>query len=153
MKRGGYSLGIKNKSLKIIVLVLFALAFAFLISAQWIFPHPHDYSLLASKNSSANFLNITGKLEPGYVSYLPFVDHNQTTELKLAFISTYPIDVYFVPSDTDYENFMKNIDFKNYKGCFFRQENSTTIDCNVSTGGIIVYNPGNQTTDFEIIGH
>ncbi len=153
MKAEVKSFGIKSKSLKITVLVFAILIFGFLISSQWIFSHPSDYSVLSSKNDSTNFLNITGELPPGYVSYLPFVDHNATTKLNLTFISNFPIDVYFVPSDSDYESFMKNLDFRNYKGCFFRNETTHYIDCSVSTGGIVIYNPGEKTTEFDIIGN
>ena len=111
-----------------------------------------NYSILTSKNSPSNFLNITDTLPPGYSDFFPFVNITENTSVTLRFESNYPVDVYFVPSDSDYENFMNNTNYTTYQGCFSENKPNATISCAVSGGGIIVYNPNSVSVDYSVLG-
>ena len=93
---------------------------------------------------------VNGILSPNYAEYREFADQTTTAEVDLKFSSDYPISVYFVPSEIDYENFMKNEAYNSYQGCSFESKSYYEISCNVSTGGIIIYNPSYYTANYEI---
>lgn len=94
--------------------------------------------------------NITEQLSPNYAVYKIFTNQYQTTEAKYEFSSNLPIDVYFVPNETDYNNFMQNQQYNTYQGCLFENQNFGIIDCNVSSGGIIIYNPNSENITYTI---
>ena len=111
-----------------------------------------NYSILTSKNSPSNFLNITDTLPPGYSDFFPFVNITENTSITLEFEGNYPFDVYFVPSDSDYENFMNNTNYTTYPGCSSENMANATVSCAVSGGGIIVYNPNAFSVDYSVVG-
>lgn len=93
---------------------------------------------------------VSGTLSTNYAEYREFADQTTTAEVDLKFSSDYPISVYFVPSEIDYEKFMKNEAYNSYQGCSFESKSFYEISCNVSTGGIIIYNPSYYTANYEI---
>lgn len=93
---------------------------------------------------------VNEELGSGYVVFREFTNPTQTNELKLTFSSSLPIDVYFVPAKEDYDKFMQREQYNTYQGCFFENKISGIIDCNVSSGGIIIYNPNYQNITYSI---
>ncbi len=93
---------------------------------------------------------VNDTLLSGYGVYREFADQTTTAKVDLQFSSDYPISVYFAPSENDYENFMKNKAYNSYQSCSFENKYFYKISCNVSTGGIIIYNPGYYTANYEI---
>ncbi len=93
---------------------------------------------------------VNGTLSSNYAEYREFADQTTTAEVDLKFSSDYPISVYFVPSEIDYENFMRDEAYNSYQGCSFENKAFYEISCNVSTGGIIIYNPSYYTANYEI---
>jgi len=88
-------------------------------------------------------------LSGGYVAYYPFTSSVES-EIRLIFNSTSPVIVHFVLSEQDYQNFMKNLNYKKYEGCSFYNQKNKQISCNVSTGGVLVYNPNTETATYTI---
>ena len=93
---------------------------------------------------------ITGGINPDYVVFRPFIDQTTTRSVKFSFSSNLPINVYFVPSSEDYNKFMANEQYDTYQNCFFEEKTSESIDCSVSTGGMILYNPNSQNVTYTI---
>jgi len=145
-------------SISIIILAILAISYIgfdrFDIGAKL---NHQDLSVISYRNTTTNItenrINISGNLEGGYVDYIPFVDHQEQTRLKLTFLSEYPITVYFILNDSDYEAFMSNQTFRVYPNCFFVFKTNSTINCQITTGGIIIYNPTHNETNFEVIGY
>ena len=115
-------------------------------------------SIISSQDSTRTYVypqivetkKITSdSLSGGYVVYYPFTDSKEN-EIKLEFNSTLPIIVHFVLSEQDYQNFMEDINYEKYEGCSFYNQKNKQISCNVSTGGVLVYNPNTQSTNYTI---
>lgn len=90
-----------------------------------------------------------GTLQGGYAAYYPFNYQTITEEVTFEFNSSSPITAYFVMSEKDYDNFMQNLNYNSYP-CAFYSEKNIRISCNVSSGGIIVWNPGSQLAEYTI---
>jgi hypothetical protein len=92
----------------------------------------------------------TDSLAAGYVGYYAFSDADLAGNITLDFSSTLPITVYFVPSQKDYDNFVESLSYNKYAGCYFINKNSSTISCDISTGGILIHNSNYQSTSYTI---
>lgn len=97
-----------------------------------------------------NITTTTGELVPNYVVFRAFTNPTDTKEMKLEFSSNLPINVYFVPTEEDYNKFMQSEQFNTYQSCFFENQISGIINCNVSGGGIIIHNPNYQNITYTI---
>lgn len=100
-------------------------------------------------NSQSSIIT-NGELEPNYVEFREFVDQLETREVTFEFSSNLPISVYFVPSKEDWNRFMASEQYNVYQGCSFEGRTFGIINCNVSTGGIILYNPNLQKTTYQV---
>lgn len=137
------------KRMSIVILIaVFAYVGIILIS---IYSSPSPTSIQNSiLTNTPQKVAVNGTLSSNYAEYREFADQTTTAEVDLKFSSDYPISVYFVPSEIDYENFMKNEAYNSYQGCSFENKSFYEISCNVSTGGIIIYNPSYYTANYEI---
>jgi len=85
-----------------------------------------------------------------YSVYRPFINSSLQKEVKLEFDSDTPLNAYFVPSETDWENFKFGKEFNTYTGCSFKNQRLGLIDCNVTSGGVIIENPTLETATYVI---
>jgi hypothetical protein len=113
-----------------------------IISSQYYIPPIKKITLIPAVTNDT--------LRAGYVAYYPFTDTTKTNELRLEFNSTLPITVHFVLSEQDYNNFMQGSDYSSYPGCSFYNQRNKQMNCNVSTGGLVVYNPNSQNATYLI---
>ena len=93
---------------------------------------------------------VSGELSPNYVEFREFTDQIATIEVKFEFSSNLPINVYFVPSSEDWDKFMASEQYNSYRGCSFEEKTFGVIDCNVSSGGIIIHNPNFENVTYTI---
>ncbi len=82
-----------------------------------------------------------GNLSQNYGTFFQFSEQDKSREISIQFESTNPISVYFVPSKEDFSKFIQDEEYSNYPNCFFENKDFEIINCNVSSGGIIFYNP------------
>lgn len=73
--------------------------------------------------------------------YHLFTDQTNLRNVKITLASDLPLELYAIPSDADYHYFAANEPYNSYPGCSFANQTFYTLECQVSTGGIIVYNP------------
>jgi len=109
----------------------------------------YDQSLTDGSNP-ISLQPITDELSPGYVIFKPFTNQYSVGEMNLEFSSNLPISVYFVPTEGDYDKFMAGDQYSIYQGCSFEEKTFGVINCNVSSGGIIIYNPNLQNVTYQI---
>lgn len=137
------------KRMSIVILIaVFAYVALILI---YIYSSPSPNSIQNSiLTSTPQNVAVSGTLSSNYAEYREFADQTTTAKVDLKFSSDYPISVYFVPSEIDYDNFMKNEAYNSYQDCSFENKAFYEISCNVSTGGIIIYNPSYYTANYKI---
>lgn len=84
--------------------------------------------------------------------YYLFTDQISTTDSIIRFESNYPISVFLVKSEDEFNNFLEGLDFETYEGCFVEEAAIGEIRCTISLGGIIVwnYNPYNVKYNLTI---
>jgi len=100
--------------------------------------------------SSTGTTDTVDILNPNQVSFRPFADQYTMGEIDLEFSSTLPMNVYFVLTEEDYNKFMQDEQYNVYPNCFFERQIFKTINCKVSSGGIIIHNPNNQSITYTI---
>ena|SRR3989344_2841468 len=83
-------------------------------------------------------------------SLKPFIDSYKVNEMRLEFTSNLPINIYFVPSEEDYNKFMVGEQYNTYQGCLSEDEIFGMINCNVTSGGMIIHNPNYQNITYTI---
>jgi len=115
----------------VILILLTSYALIYVNPNQYEFPNQHE-------------------LSPNYAEFILFTDQYSVNEIKLEFNSSLPIDVYVVPSKEDYDKFMDSEKYNTYLGCSFMRRTYGIIDCNVSSGGLIIYNPNYESINYTI---
>ncbi|MDD5177885.1 MAG: DUF2569 family protein [Candidatus Nanoarchaeia archaeon] len=79
-------------------------------------------------------------LDAEMVQYHKFADQDIITDSIITFESNYPISVFLVKSENDFNNFIKGLNYEIYEGCLVEERTSGEIRCTISSGGIVVWN-------------
>lgn len=95
-------------------------------------------------------ITYTDTLFPEYVQYYEFGSPEISSTVRAVFEGSNILEIYFVRSEQDYNNFLEDKDFEIYEGCLSKYSSSGEIECFVSTGGLIVYNPNLETVTYSI---
>ena len=84
-------------------------------------------------------------LDAETAQYHEFANQNLVTDSIITFESNYPISVFLMKSEDDFNNFIDGLDYEIYDGCFIEEQIRGEIRCTISSGGIVVwnYNPYN----------
>ena len=86
-----------------------------------------------------------------YLQYHPFADQYAFQDISLEFTSVGgAIEIYMVRSENEFDKFVAGEDIDVYQGCYKKNLEVGTIDCEVQSGGIIVYNPNNQDITYTL---
>ena len=99
---------------------------------------------------SPNPVSTTDELVAGYVNYHEFSNPGLAYDVNIDFSSDGPIEIYLVKDESDADKFIAGENFNTYSGCSREGQNSGTISCTVSTGGIIVYNPNSYDISYTL---
>ncbi len=79
-------------------------------------------------------------LDAEMAQYHEFANQDFITDSIISFESDYPISVFLVKSEKDFDNFLEGYDYEIYDGCFVEEQSSGEIRCTISSGGIVVWN-------------
>lgn len=103
---------------------------------------------LTEMQSSISQSNITGTpkettedytLDANLVQYHEFIIEHPINS-TISFKSNYPITVFLVKSEDDFNNFLDGLDYEIYDNCLAEKKYSGEIKCRISSGGIVVWN-------------
>ncbi len=87
-------------------------------------------------------LNETQFLPDGASVFYPFCTSEAAAQYSVYISSSAPLDVYFVPTQDDFNKFSHQEQFSYYSGCNQQNVQTSTLTCNVAQGaGIILTNP------------
>ncbi len=138
-KRAGWAVGINVSILAIIMISFMVMYFGFI------------FALIASDAAEENQPDvITDTIEQEYGVFYSFDEQIEEREMIIEMESSEEINIYVVKSRADFNNFMDDEDFNVYDECYFEEVFRSTITCTVTSGGIIIYNPGEYTAEYTI---
>ncbi len=89
-------------------------------------------------------------LEAETAVYHEFQNQNIVSDSIIGFESDYPLSVFIVKSEQDFNNFIDGLDYEIYDECIIEERSSGEIRCTVSSGGIIVWNYNAYDVDYTL---
>lgn len=89
-------------------------------------------------------------LEAEIASYHEFEDQYSTTDVIINFESDYPLSVFIVKSESDFDNFIEGRDYEIYQGCIVEEQYYGEIRCTVSSGGLVVHNLNRWDVNYNL---
>jgi len=93
---------------------------------------------------------ITSILKTREVQYLEFLNQNSEKDIEFNFFADTEVEVYVVTSRSEYDHFKNFREFEDYYDCRKNQITRGIIDCKVTSGGIMVYNPNDFVVSFQL---
>lgn len=129
----------KLKTKRVLLTILITIVAAFLL----IFVFSPYY--FETETIGVDFIPETESLAAGYLQYHEFTDQSSIQDISVEFESSGgPIEVYVVRSEEEFDKFIAGEDIDVYQGCYKKNSFSGIINCEVQSGGVIVYNPNDQ---------
>ena len=126
------------KRLGIVFLIVLGVLFLITIATSFI---PQDIETAGFKVAGTPLeFEQEYSLESETAVYHEFQNQYIVSDSIINFESDYPLSVFIVKSEQDFDNFIKGLDYEIYDGCVAEEKSSGEIRCTVSTGGIIVWN-------------
>lgn len=132
---------------RLIITILITLIAAFLL----IFLFSPYYFETETLNVDATIKPVTETLTGGYLQYHPFADQYSIQDISVEFESVGgAIEIYLVKSEDEFDKFIAGEDIDVYQGCYKKNLETGIINCEVQSGGIIVYNPNSVDVTYTL---
>lgn len=88
-------------------------------------------------------------LEGNYAHYYEISPYEKT-DFNISLKSDIPMDVFVVASEEDFNRFILRDTYNKNKECSYRSKKEISFNCNISKGGIVVYNPNIEKATYII---
>ena len=89
-------------------------------------------------------------LNANLAQYHEFINQNVITDSTISFESNYPISIFLVKGENDFNNFIEGLDYEIYEGCLVEEKSSGEIRCTISSGGIVIWNYNPYTVRYSL---